>query len=621
MKGMYSIAAITMIGILLLSIIFGGGRTGEEQGEIIDVEPYKKDITRTEYDVIVVSGEPEGVAAAVAAARNGAKTLLIEHRDGLGGLMTYGMLNFIDLGYDKNDNVANAGIFEEWHKLVGGDYAFDIQRAKNAFMKLVQDEPNITLSLNTQLQDVIMAEDGETIHGVIVEDENGVHEYYAKRFIDSSLDADLAVLAGAPYFIGNEDIGLVNEKMAVTLMIHLEGIDWEGIKKAAREQVFGEGYVTSNVAWGFGALHFEYKPVEPNTRLRGLNIARQEDGSIYINALQIFEVDGLNKASIQEGIERGKRETDHVVEFLRAEFPGFENARVASYPDELYIRETRHVRAEYQLPITDVWENKDHWDSIGFGSYPVDVQATSIKNYGYVIATPRQYAIPFRSLVPLEVEGLLVASKASGYSSLAAGSARIIPTGMTTAQAAGIASTISIEHNISFREMAKNEDLIARLQNNIIQQGGLLYPYQLSYPYEGEWFYPSIAHLLSYGLVSGGYDNNLMMEEPLGQGAMLNILENGYTRIHTEEYKEAALLKEFRANIQDTQGPILRDDMLSFLITLEGHNVESDVWQQAVQLSIVDEEMESRLAESRELTRAEGFYLLADHLSRIVNDR
>lgn len=400
----------------------------------VDVQPYVKDINDTHYDVIVVGGEPEGVAAAVSAARNGAKTLLIERRDGLGGLMTYGMLNFIDYDYDMNGTIANAGIFKEWHDMVGGKVVFDIETAKKAFLKLVQNEPNITLSLSTSLQDVIVEND--ELKGVVVSDEQGEHTYYAERFIDTTQDGDLAYLAGVPYFIGGEDIGLADRKMAVTLMMHLDGVNWDRLALAAVTQKFGAAKINPVAAWGFVDLHHQYTPTEPDTRLRGLNIARQSDGTVYINALHLFGVDGLDEQSKQEAIERGKRETEHIVAFLREEFPGFEQAEIASFPPELYVRETRHFYAEYQLPITDVWENRDHWDSIGFGSYPVDIQASSIDDYGYILTDPKQYAIPFRSLVPLEVDGLLIASKAAGYSSLAAGSARIIPTGMTVAEAA-----------------------------------------------------------------------------------------------------------------------------------------------------------------------------------------
>ena len=99
-----------------------------------------------EYDVMVIGGEPEGVAAAVSAARNGSNTLLVESREELGGLFTYGMLNFLDIPQGEDGKSVSRGIYEEWHHLVGGGNAFGITEAKAAFKKLVDEEENITLS-------------------------------------------------------------------------------------------------------------------------------------------------------------------------------------------------------------------------------------------------------------------------------------------------------------------------------------------------------------------------------------------------------------------------------------------------------------------------------------------
>ena len=185
------------------------------------------------------------------------------------------------------------------------------------------------------------------------------------------------------------------------------------------------------------------QPVEENTRLRGLNLVKI-DNDYYINALQIFGINGLDEESKKEAIEKGKRETENILAYLQKEFPGFEDAKIASFPTELYVRETRHILAEYQLSMADVWTNRDHWDSIGFGAYPVDVQAQTPQDYGYVLSDPKQYAIPFRSLVPKEIDGLLVVGRSAGFSSLAAGSARVVPTGMVTGEAAGVAASLAL---------------------------------------------------------------------------------------------------------------------------------------------------------------------------------
>ena len=84
-------------------------------------------------------------------------------------------------------------------------------------------------------------------------------------------------------------------------------------------------------------------------------------------------------------LKKEKEKRSIFLDYLQKEFPGFEHAEIASFPTELYVRETRHIWAEYQLPMSDVWSNRDHWDSIGFGAYPVDVQAQTTNDYGYVI--------------------------------------------------------------------------------------------------------------------------------------------------------------------------------------------------------------------------------------------
>ena len=133
---------------------------------------------------------------------------------------------------------------------------------------------------------------------------------------------------------------------------------------------------------------------DPQMRFRGPNLARQKNGNVLINALLIFGVDSLDPASKAEGIARGKKEIPHIVEYMRENFVGFEKAQFVSTAEQLYVRETRHIQGEYRLTITDVLENRDQWDKIGYGSYPVDVQPTSPSNSGNVIGKPAIYAIP-----------------------------------------------------------------------------------------------------------------------------------------------------------------------------------------------------------------------------------
>jgi len=520
----FALMAIIAAGALVFGIL------NKDEPEVSTeeyVKPEVLDKVDEEYDVVVVGGEPEGVAAAVMAARTGSKVLLVEEREELGGLFTYGMLNFLDIPQGEDGKSVSHGIYEEWHALVGGGNAFGIEEAKAAFQKLVDQEENITLLVKATVEEAIV--EGNTVVGAKIKTATNTQTVKAKAFIDATQDADFAVMAGAPYFTGGKDIGIEDKKMAVTLMLHLKNVDWDGVRETAKSQKFGAAEVNSSVAWGFSDLHYSYKPVEENTRLRGLNLVKVGD-DYYINALQIFGIDGLSEESKAFAIEKGKRETDHILEYLRAEFPGFENAEVASYPTELYVRETRHILAEYQLPMSDVWTNADHWDSIGFGAYPVDVQAQTVQDYGYVISDPEQYAIPFRSLVPLEIDGLLVVGRSTGYSSLAAGSARVVPTGMVTGDAAGVASSLAIKEGVTFREMSKDKDLIETLRTNLEEQGALVEHRVTAYPYEGEWFDESVQTLVNYGLVVGGYSNDLYVDKTTTVHSFMNMLKGAVER-------------------------------------------------------------------------------------------
>lgn len=473
------------------------------------------------FDVIVIGGEPEGVAAALSAARNGAKTLLIEKRASLGGLFTYGKMNVLDFPHGIGRKIQSHGIFQEWHLMVGGQKSFEINAAKNAFFKMVKTQKNLSMLLNTKIKEVVL-NDRQEIESLKILEKDKVYTLHAKYFIDATQDADIAYLSGVPSFIGAEDVGHKNRLMAATLMIHLIGVDWDKIKETAKKETFGPAQVKRGAAWGFSKLRELYKPNDPNMRLRGLNLIRNDEG-YFINALQIFGVDGLSDASIQEGITRGKKETVYILDWLKNNFPGFENAEIASFPEELYIRESRHIYSLYQLPVSDLWENKYHWDTIAYGGYPADIQATAVDDPGAIVLNPTQYGIPFRSLVPQKITNLLVIGRSSGYSSLAQGSVRIIPTGMATGEGAGAASAVAFNKNIDFHTMASKNDAIAELQQALKAQGAAVEKFTLPFPYEDKWYYPAIRELLNHRALFGGYKNDLS-EYKIAQNKLFSTL-------------------------------------------------------------------------------------------------
>lgn len=616
MKRKYiGIVAILILGIAIAGLAIFLHKT--DKGQLHQVVETASLAQEYEYDVVVIGGEPEGVAAAVSAARNGAKTLLVEERDALGGLFTYGMLNFLDMPQDENGHSVSKGIFQEWHQMVGGRSTFSIQGAKDAFRQLVENEANLTLLTNTSVEGVKKVKNRVTAIQVKERDQR-VKLIYGHTFIDATQDADFSVMAGAPHFTGGEDIGVPHKKQSVTLMIRLKDVDWEKVKETAASEKFGWGYVTADAAWGFPDLLRTYKPVENNTRIRGLNIAKVGN-EYFINALQIFGVNGLDDASKQEGMERGKRETEHIVAFLRKEFPGFENAKLLASPPELYVRETRHIKTEYQLPMSDIWTNRDHWDSIGLGAYPVDIQAQTPNDYGTIVSNPKRYAIPFRSLIPQDVDGLLVVGRSAGYSSVASGSTRIVPTGMVTGEAAGLAAALAKEKNLEVREISEDKQLVQELRNRLFKQGALVDHFQLDYPYKGEWYDQSVQLLLNYGFIFGGYDNDLKVEEDVTYGRFFALMQDIVDR--ADEEKKSLLSERLSSLAAETvvkeYQPIPTDVALHYAANIFLGAETEDSLAQIVEAGILSPEYASRF-QSDQMLKNKEMYVLAAGLTEKV---
>jgi len=270
-------------------------------------------------------------------------------------------------------------------------------------------------------------------------------------------------------------------------------------------------------------------------RFRAPNIARMNNGNVLINGLIIFGVDAHDPESYSEGIERGHREIPRIIEHMREFFPGFENAFFVRHAQRLYVRETRHFIGEYRLTITDVLENKDHWDRIGHGSYPVDVQATSPDTTGNVIGVPDIYSIPFRCLVPVEIDGLLITSRSASYDSLPHGSARVIPVGMVVGEAGGTAAAYSTKNGVTFRQMSRDPNAVRSLQNTLKKQGAFLIEYvPPRMAVMDHWAYEGLAVLRELGMAAGGYQNDYRLDEYVEHRWALQVRLNEIMKIINE---------------------------------------------------------------------------------------
>lgn len=510
------------------------------------VKPTK--IIKDNYDVIVVGTDPEGIAAALSAARNGLSTLLVDGKDReiLGGLMTLGWLNTIDMNRtpDQHD-VLNKGIFSEWFSKIEGD-SFDVITAANAFYDMVKKEKNIDLLLKAKSIDPLIASSSggglpAVMRGVTIVKADGSKQVIkAKSVIDATQDADIAATAGVPYTYGREDLGDPNAKMAVTLVFRLKNVTpqvWKQIQKRLNGDNDKDSGANEVSAWGYAEMYNYPEVNKDKVKMRGLNIGRQNNETALVNALQIFDIDGIDPKSRQIAFDIGKKEIVHVVDYMRSHFPEFAGVELDATAPELYVRETRHIQGEYRLNIFDVLENKDQWDRIGFGSYRVDIQRLAVTDTGAVMGKPVQYAIPFRSIVPLGIDGLLVVGRSASYDSLPHGSARVIPTGMAEGEAAGAAAKLAQEKNESFRQLSASKGDIAELQERLNRQGMELKPFSVRpQPFMLHKEYEGLKTAISLALTSGGGGNDFHLDDATNMESMANLVISA-KRMKPEAFK------------------------------------------------------------------------------------
>jgi len=193
--------------------------------------------------------------------------------------------------------------------------------------------------------------------------------------------------------------------------------------------------------------------------------------------------------------------------------------------EQLYVRESRHILGEYQLTLDDVLENRWFDDTIAIGSYPVDVPPNAERTVGYIIGNPDRYGVPFRCLVPQEVDGLLVVGRSASYTSLAAGSARVIPLGMAEGDAAGVAAAYAEDHGMTFRQISQDADAVAAIQQTLREQGAYLEQWPpVQETVEQHWAYEGVKTLRSLGVLYGGYQNDYRLEEAITREDFLPML-------------------------------------------------------------------------------------------------
>jgi len=411
-------------------------RTYHEPGRDIPVS--------REVDVIVIGGGPAGLVAAIASARNGARTALVEQYGYLGGTATAALMACINGFRNQVEPDATQtvrGIGEELIlrlKDMNGlgkspypqksyptepgrleySYAIDVEKFKYVTLKLCVDA-GVDIMFHTYFSDSIV--EGNALRAVIVENKSGRQAVMAKCVMDASGDADVAARAGAPFWqTVKDEAPRLNDGMMYRIQF--------GASRP--EGTFACDFGTSAVVWGPG--------VGP---INGANGDELSKGEVEAR-LRIFE-------------DFAQKQAAH---------PELADAKVIETPPALGVRQTRFVEGEYKLTADDAISGRRFDDVVAISSAPI------IHYYGYRRYLEHEgYDIPYRCLVPKRIDGLLVAGRCISSEQQPYESHRSMAPIMAIGQAAGTAAALCAKAGIAPRRLD-----VSQLQATLIAQGAEL---------------------------------------------------------------------------------------------------------------------------------------------------
>ena len=467
-----------------------------------------------EYDVVVVGGGTSGVAAAISSARVGANTLLIERLGALGGQMNISGppgFSYAHLFNPRYEQII-AGFIEETHNRLlkeghalphlkpdfraGYSFSYVDPDWWGLLMFQMMEENGVHLLLHSLAVDVV--KQGKSVRGVIVENTSGRQVVLGKNTIDCTGEGDISVRAGAPYEM------LPREKIQPhTLSFTVDGVDWDKVLKYIKENL-NEFTFRSHpyLKWTQEQLIERIKKVKDITEIGeqmgwislrdkamakgewhgqsgvGFFLCPREGGVIQAHFQHSSHVSNCDPTDVRDltyGEIESRRQIVIAWKFIKKYMPGFEKAYITRVCPEIRVRESRRIMGDYVLTSEDVVEARKFKDVIGKsafakgGHHAATTRTLTLDEHHDYPKDGGSHDIPYRCLVPRDVENLLVGGKPISTDRDAYH--RFLQQTMVTGQAAGVAAALCAKQNMTPRELEKD---VSKLQEILLKQGVIL---------------------------------------------------------------------------------------------------------------------------------------------------
>src|SRR5579872_1802360 len=427
-----------------------------------------------EYDVLVVGGGNAGCAAAIAAARHGARTLLAERYGFLGGTATASMVGPWMTFHSGSERIVG-GIAQEMvqrlmrmgaspgHIHDSSDYVATITpfdpEVHKALLFEMMEEAGVDLLLHAWF---LRAQcEGEAVSGGTFATVSGEREYRARVVIDATADAHVAAWAGVPTQKGDER----GRVQPASLMFRLSHVDLT--KTATYVRTHGDQMRTSlkthertapaltAVAGLYELWHQarDEKIVDIPRELVSFFISPYPD-EVTVNMTRVTDIDPLDPDDLTRAEVQARKQVMQLLRFFRERVPGFEHARIAATGTQVGIRESRRIVGRYTLTADDVLQARHFPDAVACSAYPIDLHNPSGSGTTtHRLPAGKSYEIPYRCMLPINRDALLVAGRCISTTHEALASTRLTPTVMTLGQAAGTAAALARAKNVRVAEI------------------------------------------------------------------------------------------------------------------------------------------------------------------------